>query len=450
MTVAFSLNFDMLVLGGGLAGLSAALGAARAGLSVCLLERNTTLGGLARTLRRETLVGEFSGDITGHFFHTRSPDLHAELPWLLTKLSSYERKSLFIWDQGDQRCWTQAPLQNHLNELPPYLRQSVSVQLHATSQAPLPADVTLESYLLKTYGEWVGGKILDLNQKTYGDECAGFRLSQYSRFFPHVDHKAMTEQLAGRRKRIGTYNSAYLYSGRESESAGIGIIADRLTSALSSFPTVQVRKAAEIIEIHARDRIVKCADGSSLSAKVIISTIPLKRLIAILDDDAAGWHKAAPLKAVSVRWWWIGGKICEDGPPLAGAHWAYFPDRHIDCFRAGVYSNVDVRMAPSGYFSAWLEFPEKLSSDAAEIDIVRQTGLFPNLNDLLFVEKHVIEDAYCFENPSVPKIVSSLRDKGIFATGRAGQWAYLSMEDVIVEGLGMASRPDIVASLDAG
>jgi protoporphyrinogen oxidase len=437
----------MLVLGGGLAGLSAALGAARAGLSVCLLERDATLGGLARTLRRETPVGVFSSDITGHFLHTRSPYLPRELPWLLANLSSYERKSLFIWDQEGQRCSTQAPLQNHLHELPPPLRYAVSAQLRASRRAQSSDDATLETYLLSAYGEWVGGKILDLNRKTYGAECAGFRLSQYSRFFPHVDRQAMTEQLAGQGKPIGTYNSTYLYSGQESESAGIGVVADRLSSALSSFPNVQVRMAAEVTKVSACHRVVECVDGSSLDAKAIISTIPLRKLIAMIDDSEFNSQDSSPLKSMSIRWSWIGGKICRGGLPLSGAHWAYFPDETIECFRAGVYSNVDGRMAPAGYFSAWLEFPESfLHGDIADLDIVRKIGLCDSVSDVLFVENNVIDDAYCFENPDVPKIVSSLRDHGIFATGRAGKWAYLSMEDVIIEGLDMASS-SAVASL---
>jgi hypothetical protein len=107
-------------------------------------------------------------------------------------------------------------------------------------------------------------------------------------------------------------------------------------------------------------------------------------------------------------------------------------------------------MAPAGYFSAWLEFPESfLPGDIAELDIVRKIGLCDSVSDILFVENNVIDDAYCFENPDVPKIVSSLRDNGIFATGRAGKWAYLSMEDVIIEGLNMTSSPAVASLLHA-
>ena len=50
-------RFDLLVIGGGVAGMKAALDSARCGLKVALVERETELGGLARSFDRTVLRG---------------------------------------------------------------------------------------------------------------------------------------------------------------------------------------------------------------------------------------------------------------------------------------------------------------------------------------------------------------------------------------------------------
>ncbi|MBI2291603.1 MAG: FAD-dependent oxidoreductase [Betaproteobacteria bacterium] len=57
---------DIVILGGGLAGLSAGYALTRAGRRVQVLEANSAVGGLARTVTH----GEFRFDLGGHRFHT--------------------------------------------------------------------------------------------------------------------------------------------------------------------------------------------------------------------------------------------------------------------------------------------------------------------------------------------------------------------------------------------
>jgi phytoene dehydrogenase-like protein len=62
---------DFVVLGGGVAGLTIAREIARAGRSVVVVERGATVGGLARTFRRDG----FSFDLGGHRFHSNNPEV---------------------------------------------------------------------------------------------------------------------------------------------------------------------------------------------------------------------------------------------------------------------------------------------------------------------------------------------------------------------------------------
>src|SRR3972149_3621754 len=81
------------ILGGGLAGLSAGLVLTRAGRRVLVLEREPTLGGLARTIVR----GAFRFDLGGHRFFTRDKGIETFLRELMGgELLSVPRKSQIL------------------------------------------------------------------------------------------------------------------------------------------------------------------------------------------------------------------------------------------------------------------------------------------------------------------------------------------------------------------
>ena len=61
----------VLIVGGGLAGLSASREARRRGFDVLLLEANPEIGGLLRTDVAHTSYGTYTLDVTGgHWIHT--------------------------------------------------------------------------------------------------------------------------------------------------------------------------------------------------------------------------------------------------------------------------------------------------------------------------------------------------------------------------------------------
>src|SRR5512140_1337669 len=60
---------DFVILGGGVAGLTFGLEAARRGQQITLLESSAQVGGLARTL----VYGDYRFDIGGHRFHSEWP-----------------------------------------------------------------------------------------------------------------------------------------------------------------------------------------------------------------------------------------------------------------------------------------------------------------------------------------------------------------------------------------
>ena len=65
-----------VVMGGGLGGMCAASVLTRAERRAVVLEKAPVVGGLACTIRRPTLAGEFRFDIRGHRWFTKNEELN--------------------------------------------------------------------------------------------------------------------------------------------------------------------------------------------------------------------------------------------------------------------------------------------------------------------------------------------------------------------------------------
>src|SRR5690349_4234714 len=68
---------NVVVMGAGPGGLCAAYALTRAGMPAHVVEKAPFVGGLARTIRRQTEHGEFRFDIGGHRWFTKNDELNA-------------------------------------------------------------------------------------------------------------------------------------------------------------------------------------------------------------------------------------------------------------------------------------------------------------------------------------------------------------------------------------
>ena len=103
----------ILILGGGISGLTAARTVRALGGECLLLEQCPTLGGLTRTVE----IGNFCFDYTGHFLHLSRYKTPADLPF--AGLDNHD------WQQIKRRscCFVggriiDAPIQYNLGQLP--------------------------------------------------------------------------------------------------------------------------------------------------------------------------------------------------------------------------------------------------------------------------------------------------------------------------------------------
>ena len=87
---------ELTILGGGPAGLGVAFYAQKAGIRFELFERDSTLGGMCRTLRE----GDHSYDLGAHRFHDRDSEITRDLTDLMGEELIPVSAPSVIWDRG--------------------------------------------------------------------------------------------------------------------------------------------------------------------------------------------------------------------------------------------------------------------------------------------------------------------------------------------------------------
>ena len=135
---------QVVVVGAGVAGLTAAYLLARQGAEVAVIEREETVGGLARSFR----YGEYTFDVGPHRFHTDyAPvaDLIREV--LGTQITTIDRSSS-VWLFGRHHPWPLRPMS--LFFLPP----SVSLRICGDVLGPkrTKEGSSFQDYILSVYG----------------------------------------------------------------------------------------------------------------------------------------------------------------------------------------------------------------------------------------------------------------------------------------------------------
>ena len=141
---------DVIILGAGAAGLSAAWALAEKGKSVCVIERDEQVGGLSKSVRRDG----FTFDLGGHRVLTREAAIMERLKSLLgQELLVRPRKSRIRF----RRRYYTYPLSGKelLVKLPPWTSARCLGGYALTrlmSRIRQPADDSLEAWLVNRFG----------------------------------------------------------------------------------------------------------------------------------------------------------------------------------------------------------------------------------------------------------------------------------------------------------
>jgi len=422
----------VVILGAGLAGLSASLHLRRAGVAHRIVERAAHPGGLATTTEE---IG-YRFDHTGHLLHLRDPAMR-ELALSLLPTGSFleiDRKSV-VYSHG---VYTRYPFQANTFGLPPeVIYECVLGFVKASSTKPETPPRNFEEFCLAHFGEGISRHfMIPYNSRLWGVHPRDITAEWCARFVPLPKLEDVIAGAVDHTTRELGYNTRFLYP-----RLGMGAFAEALAERALPVETSTAPKA-----ISTRARTLTWEDGSATPYSELISSIPLPRLVELFDDAPSEVVSAAKsLRATSLYYL----DVALNTPAGKPYHWVYVPEAKYPFYRVGCYSNFSAAMAPPGKGSLYIELVDRSPPDLPRLlpvvaDALVEMGWIRAREAIRFARARFIEHAYVIfddaHTPSVELIHDFLSKVGITSVGRYGVWGYSSMEDALIGGRTAAAK----------
>lgn len=423
---------EILILGGGIAGISAACHAARAGREAVVFEAKERYGGLLDHFH----VDGFRFDNAVHFGFSNNEAYRAVL-----EMTAYitHRPEPYNYERGR---WLKHPVQNNLYPLP--VEEKVEAIKSFIERPAQSADPDYGQWLVEQFGEVIAGRYPARYTEKYWTVPAG-RLSTdwvgnrlYRPTIDEVLFGAMTERTPA------AYYLPELYYPRR---GGYRAFIDPLARDLD------LRTGFEAVRIDHRRRRVDFGNGKSEHYTHLVSSVPLPDLIAMMEDvPEAVREKAATLWATSVALVSLGFR-----QPRAGEHlWFYIYDREIKPARVHAPYRKSPDNAPEGCSSLQFETyysphqPLEMSGEELTehvLTAVEKMGL-ASRRDLAAADFRRLPYAnVVFDRGMVERrdfVLRFARDCSILPVGRFGEWDYLWADQSFLSGKQVETLPFMV------
>lgn len=443
---------EIVILGGGLTGLSAAHALTQASFKVKVLERDTEVGGLSKTIVRN----DFRFDLGGHRFFSKDEKTDAFVRKLMDgELISVPRKSK-IYMCNKYFDYPLKPL-NALFGLGVPTTLKIMTDYGSERIKKLmrePGNVSLEDWVVSNFGR----KMFDIYFREYSEKVWGIECDR-------ISAEWVAQRIKGLSLTKAVKNAFFKFSGRNIPTLadrfmyprlGIGRISDRLKEEIEK--ANEVFTETEVICVNHSNFTITDVEfknhdhSGSIQGREFISSIPLTKLVALLRPappvdilDAASKLKFRDLVVVAVM---INRKRVTDQT------WIYIPEKKIPFGRIHEPTNWSERMAPDGKTLIVIEYfsfvgDEIWNKDDGQLVDMTVTGL----EGLGFIKKHeVIEGSVVrvpkayplFEvgyRPLCDKLYDYLgRFRNLHVAGRSGMFRYYNMDHAIESGVETARK----------
>jgi protoporphyrinogen oxidase len=429
------LSADLVVVGGGPAGLAAAVAAGRMGASVLLLEASAEPGGLARSFR----VGGYTFDLCGHVLHlgrdeTRELISSVAAPGDWVELE--RRSAVRVRDR-----LVPYPFQLHLAHAPDNVRRDCIASL-PEKPARLegdPADTALSDWIEASLGPGIGRHFMI----PYNEKVATVPLSELScewlgRFAPAAPLEEIRRGAESRRVAPTGYNHRFLYPSE----GGIELIWRDLAAAAPA-----IRTNARVSRVDTARRVVTLDSGERVGYREgIVSSVPLPQMCRLVSPPNPALGAGELLRANLVTC--VNAGVKGLAPEFRDVHWAYLPEPRYRAYRVGFYNRFSEAMSPAGREGVYLEIahrPEARERDliAAAISDLIALGAIDDRSQVELVAPVRIPGAYVIPDGNLAgareRIRRHLEARGVHLIGRYGRWEYSSMDDALWQGLEAAT-----------
>jgi protoporphyrinogen oxidase len=442
----------VVVLGGGVAGLSASYVLSEAGSDVALCERDSVVGGLSRTV----VHGDYRFDLGGHRFFTKNRELERFLRNLMGEEFIMTPRSSKIYLRGKYFDYPLRPA-NALFGLG--IGKTVAIVIDYTFEKiknvfRKKEIVSLEDWVVSNFGR----TMFNLYFKEYSEKVWGLGCDRISEEWVAQRIKGLSLTVAVREalfksesKKVATLIERFLYP-----ELGIGRLSERFQEEIEKNSPVYLNCSTVQVN-HDGERIlsVNTFDGRSeklLPGEEFISSIPLTNLVTML-SPAAPVDVTRAAKELRYRSTIIVA-IMIDRDKATDLTWIYFPEKKIPFGRIHEPKNWSKSMAPPGKTTIVAEYFCFENDDTwkkKDHELVIST--IKTLDGLGFIKKEEVLDssvirirkAYpLFEvgyKEKYDRIIEYLQGfENLQIIGRGGMFKYYNMDHAIETGIKAAEN----------
>ena len=443
---------DIIILGGGLSGLSAGFTLTNAGRPVRVYEKDAGVGGLSKTIERDG----FRFDLGGHRFFTNDTMVDALVRNLMGQEMVSVRRSSKILLRDRYFDYPLRPLNAMFGlGIPTTARIIADYVWETAKRIVIKKDlVSLEDWVVSNFGR----TMFSIYFKEYSEKVWGIDCSRISASW-------VAQRIKGLSLAKAVQNAFFKFSGRDLATLtdsftypalGIGRISERLREEIET--TGAVHTGTKIVRInHTSFRIesitVRIGDRQcTVPAEEYISTIPLTALVNMLSPTppAPVLEAAAKLRFRDL----VIAAIMVDREHVTDQTWLYIPEQKIPFGRIHEPTNWSPAMAPKGrsllvmeYFSFNGDAIWNMS-DEALTDLT-----VDNLVRLGFIGRHEVLDSMIVRVPKAYPLFEIGYDdhaavlfdylerfSNLHIAGRGGMFRYYNMDVAIRSGIETAEN----------
>lgn len=448
-----STSRSVIVLGGGLAGLSAAQKFTEAGWTVTVLEERPKVGGLASSYESDG----YTYDLGPHRLYSNLEALNEHFKMVLDGNWDYRDRLSRIFMKG---AFFDYPLKaSNVLQLSPWLIfrsffDYIVVRIR-NAVSPIPDD-NFENWVIKRFGR----TLYELFFGTYTRKAWGIPCTQISADWANQRISLLSlwdtvKKTLFKPKNVPrTYVTRFLYP----KTGGIGALSygyqrlierDGGTVTCDATVTSLDSDGSKITAVHYE----KDGQQHTATADLIVSTLPLTMLVPMLGERVPEEATAAVDGLIHKGIVFV--YLMLDRETLTPDHWVYIPEEHIAVHRISEFTNFSRECAPAGKTMVCAEITSTKGDKywtMADDDLVKLAAgdlatlklLDPTeLRDGGFVRR--VDYAYPIYDLTYRGHVRSLVDylrtyDNMVSTGRQGLFRYGNMDHSVAMGHAVARR----------